>query len=169
MKKLMALVMAFRISAKLSLIYCVMLPILAVGLMLLIKLVHPIFERVFKTYDKLNNVVQENVRGIRVVKSFVREDRETEKFTSVSGQIYNDFCRAERIMAFNSPLMQLSAYGCIIAISWLGAQMTVAGDLSTGSLMSLLTYCSNILNLYQTGCSRFQQRFRHTKARRRAF
>jgi len=141
----MALIMAFRISPKLSIIYCIVLPLLAVGLMLLIKLVHPIFTRVFKTYDKLNNVVQENVRGIRVVKSFVREEKETEKFTQTSDTIYRDFVKAERIMAFNNPLMQFAIYTCIIAISYLGARLVVGGELDTAALTAMFTYTSQIL------------------------
>ena len=141
----MALVMAFRISPKLSLIYCVMLPLLAVGLMVLIKLVHPIFTRVFKTYDRLNNVVQENVRGIRVVKSFVREQKESEKFTEASDTIYKDFVKAERIMAFNNPLMQFAVYTCIIVISFLGAKLVVGGELDTAALTAMFTYTSQIL------------------------
>ena len=141
----MALVMAFRISPRLSIVYCIALPLLACGLMLLIKLVHPIFERVFKTYDKLNNVVQENVRGIRVVKSFVRESAEIEKFTEVSDNIYKDFKRAERIMAFNNPLMQFAVYACIIVISFLGAKLVVAENIDTAALTAMFTYTSQIL------------------------
>ncbi len=141
----MALVMAFRISPRLSIIYCITLPLLALGLMLLIKLVHPIFERVFKTYDKLNNVVQENVRGIRVVKSFVREEKEIEKFDETSGQIYKDFTKAERIMAFNNPLMQFAVYATIIVISYLGAKQVVSGDIDTAALTAMFTYTSQIL------------------------
>ena len=141
----MALVMAFRISPKLSLIYCVMLPLLAAGLMILIKLVHPIFERVFKTYDRLNNVVQENVRGIRVVKSFVREKAEVGKFNDVSNTIYKDFTKAERIMAFNNPLMQFCVYTCILVISYLGAKLVVVGDLDAAALTTMFTYTSQIL------------------------
>ena len=143
----MALVMAFRISARLSVIYCIMLPLLAVGLMLLIKLVHPIFERVFKTYDKLNNVVQENVHGIRVVKSFVREDAEEEKFNETSETIYKDFTKAERIMAFNNPLMQFAVYTCIIVISFLGAKLVIdpASGVDTAALTAMFTYTSQIL------------------------
>ena len=153
MMLILATTNAFSISPRLCLVYCVALPILAVGLLIMMKVVHPIFDRVFKTYDKLNNVVQENIHGIRVVKSFVREDRETEKFTSVSGQIYNDFCRAERIMAFNSPLMQLTVYTCILTISYLGAVMvvqsgngTLSGGLTTGQLTSMFTYTTQILS-----------------------
>ena len=147
----MALVMAFRISAKLSMVFCVVLPVLAVVLILLIRLVHPIFERVFKTYDKLNNVTQENLHGIRVVKSFVRENKEVEKFTETSDSIYKDFVKAERIMAFNSPAMQLSVYTCMIVISFLGAKLVVqsgnngALGLTTGQLTSMFTYTGQIL------------------------
>jgi len=141
----MALVMAFRISPKLSLIYCVTLPLLAFGLMFLIKKVHPIFERVFKTYDKLNNVVQENVRGIRVVKSFVRQEAEIEKFDETSGIIYNDFTKAERIMAFNSPLMQFTVYASILVISYLGAKLVVSSEIDTAALTAMFTYTSQIL------------------------
>ena len=141
----MALILAFRISPKLSLIYCVMLPLLAAGLFLLIRLVHPVFEKVFKTYDRLNNVVQENVRGIRVVKSFVRETAETEKFTQTSDTIYKDFVKAERIMAFNNPLMQFAVYTCIIVISFLGAKQVVGGEIDTAALTAMFTYTSQIL------------------------
>ena len=141
----MALVMAFRISPRLSVIYCITLPLLAVGLMLLIRWVHPIFERVFKTYDKLNNVVQENVRGIRVVKSFVREQTEIGKFTQVSDTIYKDFSKAERIMAFNNPLMQFAVYTSIIVISYLGAKLVVGGQIDTAALTAMFTYTSQIL------------------------
>jgi len=143
---------AYSISPRLCLVYCVALPLLGVGLYLLTKVVFPIFDRVFKTYDKLNNVVQENLHGIRVVKSFVREDRETEKFTTVSGQIYKDFCKAEHTMAFNNPLMQLAVYTCIIVISYLGATMVVqsgnnaAMGLTTGQLTSMFTYTTQILS-----------------------
>ena len=141
----MALIMAFRISPKLSVIYCIVLPLLAVALFTLIRLVHPIFERVFKTYDKLNNVVQENVRGIRVVKSFVREEKETEKFNETSDTIYKDFLKAERIMAFNNPFMQLAIYTCIIVISFLGAKQVIGGALDTAALTAMFTYTSQIL------------------------
>jgi len=141
----MALIMAFRISPKLSVIYCIMLPLLAFGLFMLIRMVHPIFSRVFKTYDKLNNVVQENVRGIRVVKSFVREQAETEKFTATSDTIYKDFVKAERIMAFNNPFMQFAVYTCIIVISFLGAKQVVGGDIDTAALTAMFTYTSQIL------------------------
>ena len=141
----MALVMAFRIHAKLSLVFCIVLPLLAFGLGFLIKKVHPIFTRVFKAYDNLNNVVQENVRGIRVVKSFVRENSETEKFNQASDKIYKDFVKAERIMAFNNPLMQLAVYTSIIVISFLGAKLITVGELDTPNLTAMFTYTSQIL------------------------
>ena len=142
---------AYSISPELCVIYCIVLPLLFAGLLILMRCVHPIFDRVFKTYDKLNNVVQENVHGIRVVKSFVREQREKEKFSSVSDEIYRDFCKAERIMSFNNPLMQLAIYTCIIVISYMGASMVVASGndaaagLTTGQLTSMFTYTTQIL------------------------
>ncbi|MBQ8748361.1 MAG: ABC transporter ATP-binding protein [Oscillospiraceae bacterium] len=142
----MALIMAFRISPKMSVVYCIVLPLLAFGLLFLISRVHPIFERVFKTYDKLNNVVQENIHGIRVVKAFVRENKEIEKFTDTSDTIYSDFVKAERIMAFNNPLMQLAIYTSMIVISYLGAKMVVGGALDTGDLTAMFTYTGQILN-----------------------
>ena len=141
----MALVMAFRISPKLSIVYCIVLPLLAFGLIFLIRKVHPIFTRVFKTYDKLNNVVQENVRGIRVVKSFVREKAETEKFTETSNEIYSNFLKAERIMAFNNPLMQFAVYTSIIVISYLGARLVVSREIDATDLTTMFTYTSQIL------------------------
>ena len=146
---ILASIKVFQLSPKLFGIYGIALPLLAVGLFMLIKLVFPIFDRVFKTYDKLNNVVQENLHGMRVVKSFVREDKETEKFTDISGSIYKDFIRAEKIMSFNSPLMQLAVYSCILMISYLGATMIVeSGDttFTTGNLTSMFTYTTQILS-----------------------
>ncbi len=141
----MALVMAFRISPKMSIIYCVILPLLAFGLFSLIGVVHPIFERVFKTYDRLNNVVQENIHGIRVVKSFVRQEKEIEKFQDTSDSIYKDFVKAERILAFNSPMMQLAVYSCIILISYFGARLVVGSELDVAGLTALFTYTGQIL------------------------
>ncbi len=149
MMVILAAIRVFALSPKLCLVYGITLPLLAVGLILLIKLVHPIFERVFKTYDSLNNVVQENLHGMRVVKSFVREEKESEKFTDISGKIYKDFVKAERIMAFNSPLMQLAIYASVIAISYLGATMVVSSGnttFTTGNLTSMFTYTTQILS-----------------------
>ena len=152
MMLILATTNAYAISPRLCVVYCVVLPLLGLGLYLLIRVVYPIFDRVFRTYDKLNNVVQENLHGIRVVKSFVREDRETEKFSAVSGAIYNDFCKAERTMAFGNPLMQFAVYTCILVISYLGATMIVqsgnqeAVGLTTGQLTSMFTYTIQILN-----------------------
>ena len=152
MTMILAFVSAMTISVKLSLVYCVAMPILIVILLLLVPLVHSIFDRVFRTYDKLNNTVQENVHGIRVVKSFVREDKETEKFTTISESIYKDFCKAEKILALNNPVMQTCVYGCILAISWFGAKMVIASGnnpdlgLSTGELSSMFTYTTQVLS-----------------------
>ena len=141
-----AMVMSFRINHDISLIFLAIIPILGIGLYLIISRVHPVFERVFKTYDRLNGVVQENLSGIRVVKNFVREDHEIQKFDAISGTIYKDFSLAERILALNSPLMQGCVYTCMILVSWLGAKQIVIGTMSTGNLMSFFTYIMQILS-----------------------
>ena len=141
-----AMVMSFRINHDISLIFLAVIPILGIGLYLIISRVHPVFERVFKTYDRLNGVVQENLSGIRVVKNFVREDHEIQKFDAISGAIYKDFSLAERILALNSPLMQGCVYTCMILVSWLGAKQIVIGTMSTGNLMSFFTYIMQILS-----------------------
>lgn len=141
-----SMVMAFQLSFRLSLIYLAAIPVLGVGLFLIMTKVHPIFERVFKTYDKLNNITQENLHGIRVVKSFVREEHEIEKFSGVSENIYQDFSKAEKRLAFNAPLMQFCMYGCMILVSWFGARMIISDTLTTGQLMSLMTYAIQILS-----------------------
>jgi len=152
MMLILAMFSAMNISVRLSLVFCVALPVLLAGLVILTPIVFKIFDRVFRTYDKLNNVVQENIHGIRVVKSFVREGKETEKFTSISGSIYADFCKAEKILALNNPIMQLCVYGSMIAISWIGANMVVASGnnevlgLTTGQLSSMFTYVTQILS-----------------------
>ncbi len=140
-----ALFMSFRVSSKLAVIFLCAIPVLAVGLLLIIRYAHPIMERVFKTYDHLNNVVQENLHGIRVVKSFVREDFEEEKFKKVSKSIYDDFVKAEKMIAFNGPLMQFTMYTCMILISWFGARLIVGSSMTTGELMSFITYAMQIL------------------------
>lgn len=151
MMLIFGLVAAFRIDAKLSLIFLGVLPILGIGLFAIIGKTFPIFDKVFKKYDKLNNVVQENLYGMRVVKSFNRQDYETEKFKAASKDIFEDFTKAEKILAFNAPLMQFSMYACMIMISWFGAKSVVAcGNdaalgLSTGELISLFTYVMQIL------------------------
>ena len=146
-----ALVMAFNVAGPLAFVFLACVPILGIALYIIMTKTHPIFERVFKTYDKLNNVVQENLRGIRVVKSFVREDYEIKKFKSISEKIYEDFCHAERNIAFNMPVMQFCIYGSMIFVSWFGARMIIASGnnpeigLSTGELMSLFVYLMQIL------------------------
>ncbi len=154
MMLILAMVSSMRISVRLSLVFLAALPVLMAALLILAPMVFKIFDRAFKTYDKLNNVVQENIHGIRVVKSFVREEKETEKFTAISSSIYNDFSKAERILALNSPIMQLCVYGCMLAISWIGAGMVVASGnnpalgLTTGELASLFTYTTQILSSF---------------------
>lgn len=140
-----AMIMAFRMSVRLSLIYLAAIPVLGIGLYFIMTRVHPIFKRVFKTYDKLNNVTQENLHGIRVVKSFVREEYEKEKFSKISENIYQDFSKAEKRLAFNMPLMQFCMYACMILVCWFGARMIVSSTLTTGELMSLMTYATQIL------------------------
>jgi ATP-binding cassette subfamily B protein len=148
---LFSLVAAFRISAGLSLIFLAVIPVLGIGLWLIIKNAYPIFERVLRSYDRLNNIVAENLSGIRVVKSFNREEYEIKKFNDTSNQIYRDFSRAEKLMAYNMPLMQFCVYACMLLISWFGARMIVLSGgnpdtgLSTGQLMTLITYVTQIL------------------------
>ncbi len=146
-----AMIMAFKVAGPLAFVFLACIPILGIGLYFIMTRTHPIFERVFKTYDKLNNVVQENLHGIRVVKSFVREEHEIKKFKDISRDIYNDFSHAEKNLAFNMPLMQFCVYGSMLFISWFGARMIVASGndaaigLSTGELMSLFVYLMQIL------------------------
>lgn len=143
-----SLAMAIRISPKLSIIFLIAIPILGAFVFFLMSSVHPIFERVFRTYDKLNNVVQENVHGVRVVKAFVREDYEISKFAKISQKIYADFCKAEGRLSFSMPGMQVAVYSCMLLLSWFGARMIVGSggsDLTTGELMSLMTYALQIL------------------------
>src|SRR5690554_6364918 len=142
---------AFSINRRLSLIFLGAMPILGIGLFFIIKNAHPIFRQVFKTYDKLNNVVQENLRGIRVVKAYVREDHERGKFEDISQEIYEKFTKAEKLLAFNMPLIQFCMFGSMLLLSWFGARAIVASGnnaamgFSTGQLMSLMTYTMQIL------------------------
>ena len=140
-----ALCMAFWINAKIASVYLVAVLFLGVILMFIIRKAMKYFNELFRKYDDLNASVQENVTGIRVVKAFVREDYEIGRFHKASGNLYRMFLRAEATVAWNAPVMQFTVYGCILGISWLGARMIVQDTLSTGDLMSLLTYCMNIL------------------------
>ncbi len=141
-----SLIMAFTINSEISLVFLAAIPVLGLGLLLIATKAHPVFERVFKRYDNLNSVVQENVSGMRVVKAFVREEHEIEKFKGVSKSIFDDFCFAEKVLAFNGPLMQVCVYAVMILISWLGANLIVVdGTLTTGDFMSLMTYAMQIL------------------------
>ena len=144
-----SLFFAISISPRLSMVFLVIIPILAIGLYLIITKVHPIMKRVFRTYDDLNNVVEENVAGIRVVKSFVIEEKEKKKFGKVSKSIFDDFSKAEKLMALTSPLMQFAIYFCILAISWFGAKIIIESgmtELTTGELMTMFTYSIQILS-----------------------
>lgn len=148
---IVSLTVSFSIHAGLACIFAGAIPVLAIGLYIISSRVHPVFKRVFKTYDRLNGVVQENLRGIRVVKSFVREEHEIGKFESISESIYKDFSWAEKTLAFNMPLMQFCMYTCTLLISWLGAKAIVAcggnaaTGLSTGELVSFIQYATMIL------------------------
>lgn len=142
---LCAMVMAFTINARLASIYLVAVILLGACLMLIMSRATKYFQQVFRKYDDLNASVQENVAGIRVVKAYVREDYENRKFSKASNNVYRMFVSAEKILTLNAPLMQFTVYSCILGISWLGAKMIVVDSLTTGELMSLLTYCMNIL------------------------
>lgn len=142
-------VMGFRISSRLSIIFLVLIPVIAIALYFLMNKIHPIMTSVFNRYDDLNNVVEENVRGIRVVKSFANEEYEKKKFEIVSNDIYEKFSKAERYMALNMPVMQIGIYSCILLVSWFGAKVIVssgATELTTGGLQSLITYGIQLLS-----------------------
>ncbi len=140
-----AMVMSFYINFKLSLIFVGAIIFLGLALYFIMTGAHPYFKEVFKKYDDLNASVQENLTGIRVVKAYVKEDYEINKFKKASEKIYNYFKKAEGILVFNNPIMMFSMYTCIILLSWLGAKMIVLNSMTTGELMSLFTYCTNIL------------------------
>ena len=146
-----AMIVSFRINTTVAFIFLAVIPIMALLLLLIICKVGPIFTRVFHTYDELNNVVQENVRGIRVVKSFNQEDHEIKKFKGISQSIYEGYAAGERLLAFNSPIMQFFMYACMILISWIGAKAIVASGnnaalgMTTGDLTALFSYATQIL------------------------
>ena len=143
-----SLIMAFNINSQLSLIFLALIPVVGLALGIISTKAHPIFERVFDKYDDLNNVVEENVRGIRVIKSFVLEDYEIEKFKTSSEDIHKDFIKAEKILAFNSPVMQIASYAAMLLISWFGAKLIISTgmtEFTTGELTSLITYAMQIL------------------------
>ena len=147
----LALISAWQLSPELARIYLMVMPILAIALILLTPVVFKIFDRGFKMMDRMNNIVQENVHGIRVVKSFVRDEKEVEKFTGISSDLARNFSKAEKILALNSPIMMFCVYLCMLAISWFGSQMVVASGnnelfgLTTGGLSSMFTYTTQIL------------------------
>ena len=140
-----AMAMSFYVNAKVALVYLAAVFILGIILFILIKFTMKYFQQVFKKYDALNESVQENVSAIRVVKAYSREEFEKSKFMAASGNIYNMFVKAEKMISLNAPVMQLAVYSCILLISWLGAKMIVGGSMTTGELSQLLTYCMNIL------------------------
>lgn len=149
---IVSMIVSFRINRQISLIFLAIVPVLGVLLALIVRKVHPVFEKVFHTYDDLNNVVQEDLRGIRVVKSCNREDLEISKFKKISQDIYKGFSKAEQMLALNSPLMQICMYTCMILTSWIGAKAIVASGnntalgLTTGDLTALITYSIQILS-----------------------
>lgn len=140
-----AFAMTVYISPRLATIYLCAIPILGIGLALIISRVHGLFTQVFDTYDELNNVVQENLTGIRVVKSFVREDFEKKKFGTISEKLFCGFLKAERLIILNMPLMQFCVYACLLLISWIGARLVVGGSMTTGELTSMFNYTFQIL------------------------
>lgn len=146
-----SMMVSFLINTTIALLFLAVIPVMALLLLLIIRKVGPLFNRVFHTYDTLNNVVQENVRGIRVVKSFNQEDHEIKKFKGISQRIYEDFAAGERLLAFNSPIMQFFMYACMILISWIGAKAIVASGnnsalgMTTGDLTALFSYATQIL------------------------
>lgn len=146
-----SMIVSFQINGTVALIFLAVIPIMALLLYLIIRKVNPILSRVFRTYDELNNVVQENVRGIRVVKSFNRENYEIDKFKGISEKIYYNFSKGEKLIAFNSPIMQFFMYACMILISWIGAKAIIASGnnaalgMTTGDLTALLSYATQIL------------------------
>lgn len=142
---LASFIMVLIIKPEMALIFAAVVPILGIGVAFLTVKTFPIFERVFKKYDSLNAVVRENIRGIRVVKSFVRESFEKKKFKHASADIYTDFVAAEKLMAFMSPLMQFCVYLSILAIAWIGGQMIIFGDFTSGELISVISYTMQIL------------------------
>ena len=140
-----AFIATIKISPRLSTIYLCAIPILGIGLGLIIHRVHGLFTQVFDTYDELNNVVQENLNGIRVVKSFVREEFEKKKFGTISQKLFNGFLKAERLIILNAPLMQFCVYSCLLLVSWIGARLVVGGTITTGALTSMFNYTFQIL------------------------
>ena len=154
MMLILALISAYQISPELSRIYLMVLPVLMIALALLTPMVFKIFDKSFKMLDRMNNIVQENIHGMRVVKSFVREEKEVQKFTGISSDLSRNFSRAEKILALNSPIMMGCVYACMIAISWVGAKMVVdSGNdpmfgLTTGGLSSMFTYIGQILSSF---------------------
>ena len=142
---IIAMAMTFVINPRLASIYLIAAVILGICLFFIMQRASGYFRDAFHKYDDLNSEVQENISGIRVVKAYVREEHENTRFKKASGALYSLFLKAEKVLSFNSPLMQGTVYTCILLISWLGAKMIVQNSMTTGELMSMLTYCMNIL------------------------
>ena len=143
-----AFIAAFKINDKLPFAFLVAVPVIVIGLAVVIKFGIPMFQRMFRVYDKLNAVVQENVRGIRVVKAYVREEKENEKFQNVSGELYKMSVRAERLMAFASPVMEMAIYAVTLLVCWFGARLVITEAMTTGQLMSMFSYVARILTAF---------------------
>ena len=146
MMMIFSLIMAMRISGSLSLIFFIAIPFLACSLLYIITKTHPNFVKMFKKYDLVNQVVQENLTSIRTVKAYVREDYEIDKFENATGELYQYSINAEKLLALNNPIMQMTIYACMIAVSWFGASLVVNSQMTTGELMSMFTYVMQILN-----------------------
>lgn len=143
-----ALIMAFSINAEVASVFLIAIPFLGVGLYLIMKNAHPLFKKMFYAYDDMNNVVQENLHGVRVVKAYVREEYEDKKFKNVAEKIYQIASKAEKLLMLNSPLMQFTVYGCMLLVAWFGARiiiLTGGSALTTGELTSLFSYIMQIL------------------------
>ncbi len=143
---LFSTIMAITINPKLSLIFVVAIPVLLFGLLIIAQRVHPLFVRMFKKYDRMNSVVQENLTAIRVVKSYVRGDFEKEKMDAAASDVYETSVKAEKLMILTSPLMQFAMYCSNLAIAWFGAQFIISGNMTTGELMSYVAYGTMILS-----------------------
>lgn len=143
-----AFIMAFKINDKLPFVFLVAVPLIVVGLILVVKFGIPMFQKMFNAYDKLNSVIQENVRGIRAVKAYVREDKEIDKFSDSTDTLYRLSVRAEKLLAFASPIMSMAMYAVVLLICWFGAKLVVSNEMSTGQLMSMFSYVSRILTAF---------------------
>ncbi len=152
MMLIFASIMAFRAGGVLAMVFVIVIPIIAIGIFTMVKITHAYFTAAFKGYDRFNQVVKENLAGIRTVKAYVREDKEKKKFKDSAENIRYNFTKAQKMMAVMNPMMMFVSYGCMIAISYFGAKLVNVGSMDTGSLMSIFTYSGQILSsLMMTG------------------